>query len=109
MMRLIFSIFAIGVLGLAVLTACNSADKTNPKGSAAATTPAAPHPDGVRRVSVNELRDMLARNEAVVVDVRTEDAYKTAHIKGAKLIPVGEILNHTGELPKDKLIVTYCS
>ena len=107
-MRLIISVFAIGVLGLAVMTACNSADKTTPKGSPVATAPS-PHPDGVRRVSVTELRDLLARNEAVVVDVRSEEAYKTAHIKGAKLIPVGEILNHTGELPKDKLIVTYCS
>jgi hypothetical protein len=108
MMRLIVSIFAIGVLGLAVMTACNSADKSTPKGSSAATAPSV-HPDGVRRITVGELQDLLARNEAVVVDVRTEDAYKTSHIKGAKLIPVGEILNHTDELPKNKMIVTYCS
>lgn len=109
MMRLIIYFVAIGVLGLSVMTACNSADKTSPKGSSLAKSPAATYPDGIRRITVLELQDMLARNEAVVVDVRTEDAYKTAHIKGAKLIPVGEILNHTGELPKNKLIVTYCS
>jgi len=35
--------------------------------------------------------------------------YDLGHIPGAKLIPAGEILNHLNELPKDKLIVTYCS
>jgi 3-mercaptopyruvate sulfurtransferase SseA len=109
MMRPVISFFAMGVLGLAVMTACNSADKTTTKSPSAATTPSTAHPDGVRRITVAELKDLLARNEAVVIDVRTEDAYRVAHIQGAKLIPAGEILNHTDQLPKNKLIVTYCS
>ena len=52
---------------------------------------------------------MLAKNEAVVIDVRSEDSYNAAHIKGAKLIPEVEVVKRSDELPKDKLIVTYCS
>jgi rhodanese-related sulfurtransferase len=52
---------------------------------------------------------LLARNEAVVIDVRTDDAYNVAHIKGARLIPETDVAKRSDELPKNKLIVTYCS
>jgi rhodanese-related sulfurtransferase len=52
---------------------------------------------------------MLAKKEAVVIDVRNEASYEAGHIRGAKLIPHDEILNRLNELPKGKLIVTYCS
>ena len=110
-MRHILTFFAIALLGLAVLTACNSAEQTASKGSPLA--PASPAtkapPDGARRVTVAELKDMLAKNEAVVIDVRNEESYKAAHIKGAKLIPEAEVVKRSDELPKNKLIVTYCS
>lgn len=110
-MRYIFSVIAIGVFGLLVLTACNSAEqKASTSSPLAAASPATKTPtDGVRRVTVNELKDLLAENQAVVIDVRNEDSYKTAHIKGAKLIPEAEVAKRSDELPKDKLIVTYCS
>jgi rhodanese-related sulfurtransferase len=52
---------------------------------------------------------MLARNEAVVIDVRNQASFDVGHIRGAKLIPEAEVVNHIDELPKNKLIVTYCS
>ena len=109
-MRYILSVIGIGVFGLLVLTACNSAEQKASKSSplapaAPATTPA----DGARRVTIAELKDLLAKNEAVVIDVRNEDSYRAAHIKGAKLIPEAEVAKRSDELPKDKLIVTYCS
>src|SRR5687767_15981577 len=102
-MRYIFSAIAVGVFGLLVLTACNSAEQTASKSSPlAATSPATKTPaDGVRRVTVAELKDLLAENRAVVIDVRNEDAYKTSHIKGAKLIPEAEVAKRSDELPKD--------
>src|SRR5882724_436536 len=110
-MRLILSILAIAVLGLGVLTACNSAEWKNVKTSPVAPAPslAPPPADGARRITVAELKDLLDRNEAVVIDVRNEASYNAGHIRGSKLIPEAEIVNHLGELPKDKLIVTYCS
>jgi 3-mercaptopyruvate sulfurtransferase SseA len=65
--------------------------------------------DGVRRISVEELRAALEKGTVVVVDVRGEDQYRAGHIRGALWIPVDEIANRSKELPKEKLIVTYCS
>ncbi len=111
-MRLILSFLAIGVFGLGVLTACNSAEwksaRTSPVAPAPPTT-APPPADGVRRVTTAELKDLLDRNEVLVVDVRNEASYNAGHIRGSKLIPEAEVTNHLSELPKDKLIVTYCS
>ena len=110
-MRLILSFFAIAIIGLGVLTACNSVEwrnaRTSPIAPAPATTPLPA--DGARRVSIAELKDLLDRNEAVVIDVRNEASYNVGHIRGAKLIPEAEVVNHSDELPKNKLIVTYCA
>jgi 3-mercaptopyruvate sulfurtransferase SseA len=113
-MRLIISFFAVAILALGVLTACNSAEWKNVANSPVPTSnaPQGPAPvqaDGVRRVTVNELKEMLASNAAVVIDVRNEASYNIAHIKGSRLIPEAEVANRRDELPKNKLIVTYCS
>jgi rhodanese-related sulfurtransferase len=63
----------------------------------------------VRRITVEELRTALEKGAAIVVDVRGADSYKAGHIKGALWIPGNEIAGRTKELPKDKLIVAYCS
>jgi 3-mercaptopyruvate sulfurtransferase SseA len=107
-MRLLFML-AVAVIGVAVLAACNSADQTainsRTSGASAAPTPA----DGVRRITVSELQNMVNKNEAFIVDVRSADSYNAGHIRGARLIPLNDIDKRSGELPKDKLIVTYCS
>ncbi|HKO99957.1 MAG TPA: rhodanese-like domain-containing protein [Pyrinomonadaceae bacterium] len=92
-----------------VLAGCNSAEQKNGSTKPVAPSSSAVYADGVRRVTPSELQALLTNNEAVVIDVRTEDAYKTAHIRGAKLIPETEVGKRSNELPKDKLIVTYCS
>ena len=111
-MRLIISFLALAVLALGVLTACNSAEWRNAKTSPASPSSAPAPPvmaDGARRVTVAELKDLLAKNQAIVLDVRNQTSYDAGHIRGARLIPEAEVLNHVAELPKDKLIVTYCS
>ena len=111
-MRLIISFLAIAVMGLGVLTACNSAEWKNARTSPAARAGAPAPPvmaDGARRVTVAELKDLLAKDEAIVIDVRNQTSYDAGHIKGARLIPEAEVVNHVDELPRNKLIVTYCS
>jgi hypothetical protein len=104
-MRLILPFFVIVILAGAVLTACNSAEMRR-----AATPGQSPTPsDGVRRITVAELKTMMDNNEAFVIDVRNEASYDAGHIKGSKLIPEADILKHLDELPRDKTIVTYCS
>jgi predicted sulfurtransferase len=65
--------------------------------------------DDVRRITPEEVRVLLKQNKAVVVDVRNKDAYNAGHIKGALSIPFGEIEERAKELPRDKMIVAYCS
>ena len=65
--------------------------------------------DGVRRITTGELADLMNQGNVVVVDVRNQAAYDLGHIRGAKLIPVPQVGERTKELPRDKMIVTYCA
>ena len=94
-MALLCSSFIIGIAVPTVITAT----KAGPQASE----------DGVRRITPDELREALKNGKAVLIDVRAAESYKAGHIKGARLIPVNEIGSRLNELPKDKLIATYCS
>ncbi|HEV7923609.1 MAG TPA: rhodanese-like domain-containing protein [Thermoanaerobaculia bacterium] len=75
-----------------------------------AASTAVPNPeDAVARVTVEETRSLLARNDAVLVDVRGQVPFELQRIAGAVSIPLGTIAARASELPKDKLIVTYCT
>ena len=106
---------AIIVLAAVALAACNSVHSNNNAANHAnaTTTPTPAHTtqasDNVKRVTTKELETMLKEGTAIVVDVRSKAMYDAGHIRGAKLLPVTEIGNRAGELPKDKMIVTYCS
>jgi 3-mercaptopyruvate sulfurtransferase SseA len=67
------------------------------------------HADGVRRVKVEELQQMLADGGTAVYDTRAKTAYDIEHIKGALSMPYDEVSNRAGELPKDKTLVFYCT
>ncbi len=111
----IHGLLALVVLIAVALAACNSTDRSASslpavnKGDAKAQPKETAHADGVRRITVNELQDLIAQNQAVVVDVRNQPAFDQRHIRGAKVIPTKEVANRAGELPHDKTIVTYCS
>jgi 3-mercaptopyruvate sulfurtransferase SseA len=102
--------FALILAAAVVLAACNAIDNgANIANTKPASTPETVYPDGAGRVTTSELEAMLKNNEAIVVDVRNQESYDIAHIPGSRLIPAGEILNHVNSLPRDKMIVTYCS
>ena len=61
------------------------------------------------RVSVEDLRAEMNRNEVVVIDVRGEEAFIASHIPGAINIPLARVESEMSTLPKDKPIVTYCT
>lgn len=95
--------------------ACNSVHSNANSPANTATTPS-PSPthvaqegDDVQRVTGAELEKLLKQGKAVVVDVRSKTMYDVGHITGAKLIPLGEVAARANELPRDKMIVTYCS
>jgi 3-mercaptopyruvate sulfurtransferase SseA len=103
--------YSILVLLLALfLTACNGAG-----GSAATQTQSkpvnlgTPYPDGARRITIDDLETLMKAGQVFVVDVRMQDSFDAGHIPGSKLIPSTEIADRVKELPRDKIIVTYCS
>ena len=102
--------YSISVVLVAVfLLACHGADNQSPTQTQKAVAAATPYPDGARRITIEELEKLTAEGKAFIVDVRTQDAYNVSHIPNSILIPSGEIVNPLNELPRDKIIVTYCS
>jgi predicted sulfurtransferase len=65
--------------------------------------------DGVRRITPAEAREAVAQGKAIIIDVRGEESYNAGHVKGARWIPADKIDARLGELPRDKMIITYCS
>lgn len=125
-MRLFISkVAAFGLCACALLAACSPQDGSAPatatgsSSSARTTNGSAPaqntkatpaqHADETRRITIEETRAAIEKGDVVVVDVRDDAAFKAGHIKGAKLIPVAQVEKRAGELPKDKLIITYCA
>ncbi len=78
-----------------------------------ATTPETevqdPQRAAVPRITVDDLRQKLARSEVTVIDVRDADSYVAGHIPGALHIPLTRIEGEIPYLPKTKPIVTYCT
>ena len=61
-------------------------------------------------VSATELSEKLKNGKKpLVVDVRQPGEYRSGHINGAKLIPLGELSGRLKELPKNKEIVLVCA
>jgi 3-mercaptopyruvate sulfurtransferase SseA len=111
-----------GALAVVMLAACNSSETrgnkagvtTSSNGNSAVTSPTSPSGhvapnDGVKRVTTTELREALDKGTAIVVDVRSATVYQQNHIKGSINIPLEQTEARLSELPRDKMIVTYCS
>lgn len=77
--------------------------------AAGPSDPVPSKPEDAPRIQVEELKRLLEKGEAVVVDVRGQEAWETGHAEGAFHIPLAELSGRLGELPKDKLIAAYCT
>ncbi|HEX8921495.1 MAG TPA: rhodanese-like domain-containing protein [Pyrinomonadaceae bacterium] len=65
--------------------------------------------DGVRRITAAEAREAVAQGKAIIVDVRSKASYDSGHIQGARWINLDVIGSRVKELPRDKMIITYCA
>jgi hypothetical protein len=86
--------------------AANSGGAAGPAGGTGTSTVSA---DGARRVGPAELKQMLDGGTAVLYDTRAKGAYDAEHIKGALSMPSNEVGDRTGEFPKGKTLVFYCT
>jgi hypothetical protein len=62
-----------------------------------------------RRITVEEAKAAVDRGEAVLVDVRTAEAYAIEHARGAVSLPEEDLVARANALPREKLIITYCT
>jgi len=62
------------------------------------------------RLIPEELKSLVAAKQAVIVDVRSAEDYRQAHIEGAINLPLQQI--ESGDypkLPRDKRLISYCT
>jgi 3-mercaptopyruvate sulfurtransferase SseA len=79
-----------------------------PAGEPQAATP----PGEIERITVEELKAKIAKNEPVtIIDSRSQGSYDGSNqkIKGAIRIPAGDIESRLKEIPRDKEVVVYCT
>ena len=63
------------------------------------------------RIGDSDLKALLVKNTAVVVDVRTAEEYATGHLPGAKLLPFDAIYPASASkllASKNTQVVVYC-
>ena len=67
----------------------------------------------VNRIEMIDPEELARRMEngggLTVLDVRDEDEFAEGHIPGAVHIPYGELVERSGELPRDRTIAAVCS
>jgi 3-mercaptopyruvate sulfurtransferase SseA len=112
-MRL-FSLLSVALLiAVAALTACNSHEMIGQQGSSSAPLPQQgpqqTQADGARRITAAELYELWQKGQVLVVDTRGEAAFQQGHIPGAIVITPNEVLAKADQLPRNKMIVTYCT
>ena len=62
----------------------------------------------IQDLTPKEFRDCLVDDEVTLVDVREKWEFDICQIKGAILIPMGEITENYVNLNKDNKIALYC-
>lgn len=68
-------------------------------------------PDSPIMVSVDEAQELFRAGKALFVDARSEFDYKLGHIKGAVNLPLKSATKGADilpDVPKDRMVVTYC-
>ena len=70
------------------------------------------HPEVVQhtpQIGLDELRQRLASAAPpLVLDVRTPTEWQSGHIEGALHVPLGELQQRIGEVPKDREVAVIC-
>lgn len=65
-------------------------------------------PEKLSKVDGKSLMQKAKHGEVVVIDVRPQEEYETAHLPFARSMPLDELEKRLAELPKRQEIVAYC-
>jgi thiosulfate sulfurtransferase len=64
----------------------------------------------VPRISIDEVKGLMAKKQVVLIDVRDPQSFAEGHMPGAINVPFDYIPNHVDDWKKEKrLLVTYCA
>ncbi|MBL0882221.1 MAG: rhodanese-like domain-containing protein [Chitinophagaceae bacterium] len=61
----------------------------------------------MKHISPEELKQRIGDGQLFLLDVREETEHQEFNI-GGKLIPLGELMLHSNEIPLDQPVVVYC-
>ena len=59
-------------------------------------------------LNAHGLKPLMEKNAVVLLDVRDAASFALEHIPGALNIPLADLSKNLMNLPKDRMIVTYC-
>ncbi|DAB28870.1 MAG: sulfurtransferase [Sulfurimonas sp. RIFOXYD12_FULL_33_39] len=60
------------------------------------------------KISSTDMLELIKMDDAILIDIRFKQEAEAWSIPFAKNIPLQELPNRLGELPRDKLIITAC-
>lgn len=64
----------------------------------------------VPRITIDEVKKLMAAKRVVLIDVRDPQSFSEGHIPGALNVPFDHLPNHVDAWKKEKrLLVTYCA
>lgn len=110
MKKLLIALFIVSVLAAGFAGCGKTAPVTNDV-QGVVTVSYTKNKDGYYRISAEEAHEMMvAESGYIILDVREEWEYNEAHIPGAVLLPVGQIIEKAGGMLPDKeqKIFVYC-
>ena len=111
-MRIAVLTSLIFIPAIGILAGCTSRDgivsQTQRLSGQSSQSPSPPA-DNARRITAVDAYKLYEKGDVLIIDTRTEAAFKESHIKGAILVPVNEVAAKAKDLPHDKMIVTYCT
>ena len=64
---------------------------------------------GAYKIEFNDFLALKKEGKAMLLDLRTKEEAEVVALPFAKNIPIDELPQRLNELPKDKLIVTFCA
>lgn len=80
-------------------------DNPETRAAAVCSTP----PDSMNSITVEELKAKLETGlDGLLIDVRQPEEHALAHIGGSRLIPLAELPEQAGTLPRDRTLYVHC-
>jgi rhodanese-related sulfurtransferase len=95
------------VSGLVVVLALAAVSFGVFHGSSASGSSAHPDANGVTSDNVATVKSLIDHG-ALVLDVRSDDAWNAGRLAGSVHIPLAQVQDRHGELPKNRVIVAVC-